>query len=179
MWDIFQDFVLQKTNRLHEKTWRFVHRNKTSLPFEHLLKKDETVNIQQWISIMWLIHIFRKFIFYWHYPETLKYWVDIQWGQSYLMGRRCLFSFGWQALLVMVSQYHNGINQLCTPAFSIGFVKTKSDFIVGLFVTSLGKWSLVVAVISVDAYPFLAFWVLTCHLEDTGIGVFWLHIAAW
>ena len=32
-----------------------------------------------------------------------------------------------------------------------------------------------VAVISVDAYPVLAFSDLTCHLEDTGIGVFWLH----
>ena len=32
-----------------------------------------------------------------------------------------------------------------------------------------------VAVISVDAYPFLAFSDLTCHLEDTGIGVFWLY----
>ena len=37
---------------------------------------------------------------------------------------------------------------------------------------------LVVAVISVDAYLFLAFLDLTCHLEDTGIGVFWLHCAA-
>ena len=34
-----------------------------------------------------------------------------------------------------------------------------------------------VAVISVDAYPFLAFSDLTCHLEDTGIGVFQLHCA--
>ena len=25
-------------------------------------------------------------------PKTLKYWVGVQWGQSYLMGRRCLFS---------------------------------------------------------------------------------------
>ena len=31
-----------------------------------------------------------------------------------------------------------------------------------------------IPVISVDAYPFLAFSDLTCHLEDTGIGVFWL-----
>ena len=31
-----------------------------------------------------------------------------------------------------------------------------------------------VAVISVDSYLFLAFSDLTCHLEDTGIGVFWL-----
>ena len=27
--------------------------------------------------------------------ETLKYWVGVQRGHSYLMGRRCLFSFGW------------------------------------------------------------------------------------
>ena len=35
---------------------------------------------------------------------------------------------------------------------------------------------LVVAVISVDAYPLLAFSDLTCHLEDTEIGVFWLNV---
>ena len=34
---------------------------------------------------------------------------------------------------------------------------------------------LVVAVISVDAYSFLAFSDLICHLEDTGIFVFCLH----
>ena len=28
-------------------------------------------------------------------PETLKYWVGLQRGQSYLMVRRCLFSLGW------------------------------------------------------------------------------------
>ena len=32
--------------------------------------------------------------------------------------------------------------------------------------------------ISVDAYPFLTFSDLTCHFEDTEIGVFWLHCAA-
>ena len=35
-----------------------------------------------------------------------------------------------------------------------------------------------VAVIIVDAYPFLAFTDLTCHPEDTGIGIFSLHCAA-
>ena len=34
-----------------------------------------------------------------------------------------------------------------------------------------------VALSSVDTYPFLAFSDLTCDLEDTGIGVFWLHCA--
>ena len=69
------------------------------------------------------------------------------------------------------------INQLCTPSVSIGLVKTKSDFIVGSVETGLGKCMLVVAVISVNAYPFLAFSDLICHLEDTGIGVFRLHCA--
>ena len=32
---------------------------------------------------------------------------------------------------------------------------------------------MVVAVICIDAYPFLAFSDLTCHLKATGIGVFW------
>ena len=31
-----------------------------------------------------------------HHPRRhLKYWVGVQRGQSYLMGRRCLFSLGW------------------------------------------------------------------------------------
>ena len=69
------------------------------------------------------------------------------------------------------------IDQLCTPPFRIGLVKTESGFIVRSADTGLGRLTLVVAVISVDAYPFLAFSDLTCHLEDTGISVFWLHCA--
>ena len=60
-----------------------------------------------------------------------------------------------------------------------GLVKAESGFIVRSVETGLGRWTLVEAVISVDAYPFLAFWDLTCHLEDMGIGVFQLHCAAW
>ena len=71
------------------------------------------------------------------------------------------------------------IDKLRTPSFPTGLVKTESDFIVRSVQTGLGRWTLVVAMISVDAYPFLAFSDLTCHLEDTGIGVFWLHCAAW
>ena len=29
------------------------------------------------------------------FPKTLKYWVGIQQGQSYLMGRMCLFGLPW------------------------------------------------------------------------------------
>ena len=29
-------------------------------------------------------------------PETLKYWVGVQRGESYLMGRSCVFSLGWR-----------------------------------------------------------------------------------
>ena len=63
------------------------------------------------------------------------------------------------------------IDQFRTPSFPVGFVKTESDFIVRSVETGLGRWTLVVAVISVDAYPFLAFSDLTCHLENTGVGV--------
>ena len=41
--------------------------------------------------------------------------------------------------------------------------------------TGLERWMLVVAVISVDSYPFLTFSDQTCHLENTRIAVFWLH----
>ena len=66
-----------------------------------------------------------------------------------------------------------------TPSFPIGLFKTESDFIVRSVGTGLGRWTLVVVVISVDAYLFLAFLDFTYHLEDTGICVFWLHCAAW
>ena len=49
------------------------------------------------------------------------------------------------------------IDQLCTPSFPIGLVKTESGFIVRSVETGLERWTLVVAVISVDAYPFFGF----------------------
>ena len=61
------------------------------------------------------------------------------------------------------------IDQLRTPSFPIGLAKTESGFIVRSPETDLGRWTLVVAVISIDAYLFLAFSDLTCHLEDTGM----------
>ena len=64
------------------------------------------------------------------------------------------------------------IDQLRTPSFPIGLLKTESYFFVRHVETDLGRWTLAVAVISVDAYPFLTFSDLTCPLEDTGIGVF-------
>ena len=70
------------------------------------------------------------------------------------------------------------VDQFQTPSFPVGLVTTKSDFTVRPFETGLGRWMLVVDVISVDAYPFLAFSDLTCHLEDTGIGIFWFYCAA-
>ena len=44
------------------------------------------------IFINWLIN---WLIILCIFPETLKYWVGVQWGKSYLMGRRCLFSLDW------------------------------------------------------------------------------------
>ena len=70
------------------------------------------------------------------------------------------------------------IDQPRTPSFPNGLVKIESDFVRSAN-TGLGRWTLVVAMISLDAYPFLAFLDLTCHLKNTGIGDFWLHCATW
>ena len=65
-----------------------------------------------------------------------------------------------------------------TLSFYIWLVKTESDFIVKSVETDLGRWMLVVAVISFDVSYFLFFSYLTFHLDDTRIGVFWLHFVA-
>ena len=64
------------------------------------------------------------------------------------------------------------INYSCTPSFPIVLVKTEYNFTVRSVETGLGRRTVVVAVIIVDVYPFLFFSDLTCHLADTGIGVF-------
>ena len=69
------------------------------------------------------------------------------------------------------------VNQPHTPSFPICLVKNESDFIVRSVETGFRKSMLVVAVISVDAHPFLALGELTCLIKDTGIGVFWLYCA--
>ena len=63
------------------------------------------------------------------------------------------------------------IDQLHIQSFSIGLVTTEPGFINRSVKTGLGIWTPVVAVISVDAYPVLVLSGLTCHLEDTRMGV--------
>ena len=57
-----------------------------------------------------------------------------------------------------------------TPFFLIGLIKTEFDIIVRLVESGLGRWAVVVAMVSVDVYPFLTFSDLPCQLDDTGIG---------
>ena len=64
-------------------------------------------------------------------------------------------------------------------ATSTGLVKTESGFFVRSVEACLGRLMLMVAVISLDAHPFLAVWDLTPHLEDMRIAVFGLHCTAW
>ena len=66
------------------------------------------------------------------------------------------------------------IDQPRTPSFPIGLVKTESDFLVRSVEPGLGRWNLVVAVISVWYLSIFGFLRpnLTSHLDDTGIGVF-------
>ena len=107
-------------------------------------------------------------------PKTLKYWVGVQRDQSYLMGRRCLFSLdGHPSSDGVTIKMPYGVNvfidQLRTPSFPIGLVKTESGFILRSVETSLGRWTLVVAVISVDAYHFFDFfqtWPGTLRIQE-------------
>ena len=87
--------------------------------------------------------------------------------------RKCLFSPGWPPSsddITIKIPYgvdfllHRPISQ---PIFSIELVKTKSAFIVRSVETGVGRLTLVVSVISVDAYPFLPLSDLICHLKDT------------
>ena len=52
------------------------------------------------------------------------------------------------------------IDQPRTPSFPIGLVETESDVIVTSVETGLGRSTLVVAVISVDAHPFYFLYAL-------------------
>ena len=60
------------------------------------------------------------------------------------------------------------IDQPPTPTFPIGLVKTESSFTVRSVETGLGRWTLVVAVGSVDAYPFWLFqtWPVTLRIQE-------------
>ena len=68
----------------------------------------------------------------------------------------------YHCCLVNISPLDQPIRTALNPSFPIGVVKTGSVFIVRLVETGLGR--LVVAVISVDAYPFLAFSDLTLRI---------------
>ena len=125
-------------------------------------------------------------------PYTLygKYFSLRHWNTGLVPSRASLTSWGEGASLALFGHTSSGVtikmphgvascftSTRFTPL--LGWHKTECGFIVKSFETGLGWWMLVVAVISTDAYPFLVFSDLTCHLEDTGIGVFWLHCAAW
>ena len=60
------------------------------------------------------------------------------------------------------------IDQPPTSTFPIGLVKTESSFTVRSVETGLGRWTLVVAVASVDAYPFWFFqtWPVTLRIQE-------------
>ena len=81
---------------------------------------------------------------------------------------RCLFTLVGHPYSGVTIKMPVGVDVL----FPIGLVKTESDFILRSVKTGLKRWVLVVAAISVNAYPFLALSDLTCHLEYRGIGVF-------
>ena len=61
--------------------------------------------------------------------------------------------------------YYN--DQSHTPSFPVALIKMESGSIVRTVETNLGRLTLVVAAISIDAYPLLPFSDFTCHLDNT------------
>ena len=68
------------------------------------------------------------------------------------------------------------IDQSRIPGFRIWSVKIESEALDQLRLSMEIKF--LVGVVYFDACTFLAFLNLTCYLENTGIGVFWLPCAA-
>ena len=56
--------------------------------------------------------------------------------------------------------------------FLLGWLKLNLILLLDQLRLVQGNQLLIVAVISVDAYPFLRFSDLTCNVEDTGVAVF-------
>ena len=57
-------------------------------------KEDKSLSTRDLIQIAHFV-LQTNFLNSMGFSETLKYWVGVQRGQSYLMGRRCLFSLSW------------------------------------------------------------------------------------
>ena len=99
-------------------------------------------------------------------PDTKKY-VPRHWKTGLVSRGVSLTSWGDAFLALTSHPSSNGItkeipcgvmlyynDQRCTSSFTIGFLKTKSNFIVRSVETGLGRWTMGVAVNSVDACLF-------------------------
>ena len=73
----------------------------------------------------------------------------------------------------------HGVDVLIHVPVLHSFFSENWIWIIRSIVTDLWKLKLVVALIYADTYPFLTFSDLTCNLESTKIGVFWLDYAVW
>ena len=97
------------------------------------------VTFKQWdLTLSYDEYIFKYFqfkIFSNVFPGTLKYRVGVQLGQSYFMGKRCLFSIGSPPFDGITIKIPYGVDILLHrpalhPSFPIGLVETESDFII-------------------------------------------------
>ena len=122
-------------------------------------------NINNWRSWIWENKHLTS-----HQPDVLKL-SSRHWNTGFVSSRVSHTKWGESASLALVGHASSDsvtikipdrINVLLHqpalhPIFPIGLIKTESDFIVRSVETDFERWTQVVAVISVDAYPFLAF----------------------
>ena len=115
----------------------------------------------QWIGSPWRYDNF--ILVFWTGHNFIAAIFPRHWNVGLVSSRLSLNSFGEGASLTLDSDpLSNGVT-----------LKVPYNFIVRS--VEIGWWTLVLVVISVDAYTFLD----TDCLEGTGIDVFWLHFAVW
>ena len=92
------------------------------------------------------------------------------------MWRRCLFSVGWPPSNLWGRCFIHWPTPQSIFSYWVGY---DWIWIVRSVQTDLENLMLTVAVIDVYTYLLCAFSELTCHLENTGMGIFLLYCAAW
>ena len=134
------------------------------LPFTSSRKVLENIPTEWGRTILWGTHFIGGIMKHWN-TGTLKYWVGVQRGQ-------CLISLGWPPFYwwchnkkTLWGRCFITLTSLALHLFPFAWLK-QSNFIVRSVQTVLGRWKLVVAVISVNVCLLLAFSDLICYLEE-------------
>ena len=114
---------------LSKQCWCLLYSTKNSI-FSCILKISLNIHISVCFFVCFITEVLEFICSIIFIPETLKYWFGVQRGQSYLMGRRCLFSHEWP---LFQWRYHdkNTLQDRCfiTSSYFSSSIKTNRSSI--------------------------------------------------